>query len=92
MLYFNSDVKMNTSYNAVVVKNYFNPLRSLRREDKINLVAMLTNEIAKEAEIKAKNKDVVNHFFGAFQSDKSAEEMINEIRASRIFDRKIVPF
>ena len=77
---------MNTSYNAVVVKNYFNPLRSLRREDKINLVAMLTNEIAKETETKTENKkDVINRFFGAFQSDKSAEEMIDEIRASRKF-------
>jgi len=83
---------MNTSYNAVVVNNYFNPLRSLRREDKINLVAMLTNEIAKETEIKTKNKDVVNRFFGAFQSDKSAEEMIDEIRSSRKFNREIIPF
>jgi hypothetical protein len=83
---------MDTSYNAVVVKNYFNPLRSLSREDKINLVAMLTNEIARETETKVENKDVVNRFFGAFQSDKSAEEMIDEIRSSRKFNRKIVSF
>ncbi|MDR2622213.1 MAG: hypothetical protein LBC48_06485 [Dysgonamonadaceae bacterium] len=83
---------MNTSYNAVVVKNYFNPLRSLRREDKINLAAMLAKDIAEETERKTKNKDVVNRFFGAFQSDKSAEEMIDEIRASRKFNRKIASF
>jgi len=83
---------MKTSYNTVVVKNYFNSLRSLRREDKINLVAMLTNDIAKGVEKKMKNKDMVNHFFGAFQSDKSAEEMIDEIRANRNFNREIVSF
>ena len=44
---------MNISYNIVIVNNYFNSLQSLYREDKINLVAMLTNDIAKEPE---KNK------------------------------------
>jgi len=83
---------MNISYNTVVVNNYFNSLRSLRREDKINLVAMLTNDIARKPEKKAKEQDVIDRFFGAFQSNKSAEEMIEEIRASRNFNRKIVSF
>jgi hypothetical protein len=37
-------------------------------------------------------KSVVNHFFGAFQSDKSAEDMIDEIRESRYFNREIETF
>ena len=77
---------MNTSSNTVVVNSYFGLLHRLNRETKIDIVARLANDIAHEpAEIKTK-KDVINRFFGAFQSDKSAEEMIDEIRSSRHFN------
>ena len=83
---------MKTSYNTVVVSNYLGLLQGLSRENKINLVAGLINDIAKEPEKRKEKKDVINHFFGAFQSDKSAEDMINEIRTSRNFNRVVESF
>ena len=78
---------MSTSSNAIVVSSYLGLLHRLNRETKIDIVAKLASDIAREsAETKTK-KDVVNRFFGAFQSDKSAEEMIDEIRSSRQFNR-----
>ena len=38
------------------------------------------------------NESVVDKFFGAFESDKSAEEIIQEIRENRIFNRSIEAF
>jgi len=80
---------MNTSSNAVLVNSYSGLLQRLNREDKIHLVAKLVNDIACEPEEIKNKKDVINRFFGAFQSDKSSEEMINEIRSSRKFNRVI---
>ena len=83
---------MKTSYNTVVVNNYLGLLQGLSRENKINLVAGLINDIAKEPEKRKKEKEVINRFFGAFQSDKNAEDMIKEIRESRNFNRVIESF
>jgi len=79
---------MNTSSNVLVVNNYLGLLKRLNRETKIHLVAGLINDISQEQEKRKKKKDVINRFFGAFQSEKSPEEMINEIRSSRYFTPK----
>jgi transposase-like protein len=80
---------METLYNTFIIDNYLGLLRSLSRENKIKLAAGLINDIAEESD---KKTDVINRFFGAFQSDKSAEEMIAEIRESRNFNRTIEAF
>ena len=81
--------------HPTVVNNYLGILKSLSRENKISLVAGLLNDIA-HANIPVENKDtemnVEDRFFGAFQSDKSTEEMIAEIRGSRNFSRNIDAF
>ena len=81
---------MNTTINTIVINNYLGLLQRLNRETKINLVAGLISDIAREPEMR-NGENTVNRFFGAFQSDKSAEEMIDEIRSSRHFSRKIEP-
>ena len=83
---------MKTSCNSIVVNNYLGLLHGLSRENKISLVAGLINDIVKEPPKKKTKKDVVNRFYGAFQSDKSAEDMIDEIRTSRKFNRVIESF
>lgn len=83
---------MKSPCNAVIVNSYLGRLQRLNRETKINLVAGLIGDIAKEPGKEKNKKNVVNRFFGAFQSDKSAEEMINEIRESRCFNRETESF
>jgi hypothetical protein len=79
--------------NTFVVDNYLGLLKGLSKENKLKLAAGLINNIAEEtAEETAEKTAVINRFFGAFQSDKTAEEMIAEIRESRNFNHTIEPF
>jgi len=57
--------------------NYFGLLNGLSKENKLRLIAKLSNSVADEV---VENENVVDKFFGAFKSDKSAEEIIKEIR------------
>jgi hypothetical protein len=80
---------MKSDASTILIDNYFGLLSSLSRENKIKLIAKLSNSIVDEVPEK---ENVVDRFFGAFKSDKSAEEIINGIRESRTFNRKIEAF
>ncbi len=80
---------MKSSSNTALIDNYFGLLSSLSRENKIKLIAKLSNSIVDEV---SEREDVVDKFFGAFKSDKSAEEIVNDISGSRTFNRKIEAF
>jgi len=69
--------------NTVLIDNYYGLLSSLSKENKIRLIAKLSNSILEET---TENENVVDYFFGAFKSEKSAEELIKEIRESRVFN------
>ncbi len=80
-------MKSNTS--TILIENYFGLLSSLSRESKIKLIAKLSNSIVDEV---SKKENVIDRFYGAFKSDKSAEEIIKDIRESRTFNRTIEAF
>jgi hypothetical protein len=80
---------MKSDSSAILMDNYFGLLSSLSRENKIWLIARLSNSIVDEAEEK---DNVIDTFFGAFKSTKSAEEINKEIRDSRTFNRAIETF
>lgn len=75
--------------NTVLIDNYYGLLSSLSKENKMRLIAKLSNSIIEES---PENENVVDNFFGAFKSEKSAEELIKEIRESRKFNRTIEAF
>lgn len=77
---------MNTNTNTILVDNYFGLLSGLSTENKLRIIAKLSNSIVEKTEEK---DDAVDRFFGAFKSEKSAEEIIEEIRASRVLNRNI---
>jgi hypothetical protein len=79
---------MKAIENTVFIDNYYSLLNSLGREDKIKIMAKLSLSIA---ESHTKKENVTNRFFGAFLSDKSAEEIIADIRGTRSFNRIIEP-
>jgi len=80
---------MKTNSNAILIENYFGLLSSLSKENKIKLIAKLSNSIVEET---IENENIVDEFFGACKSEKSAEELIKEIRESRTFNRTIEAF
>lgn len=77
---------MRTNTNSLLIDSYFGLLSGLDRENKIKLIAKLTNSII---EIKPNRNDIIDMFFGAFESEKSDEDIIKEIRNSRNFSRNI---
>jgi len=72
--------------NTLLIDNYYGLLSGLSKENKIKLIAKLSDSIVEEA---TENENLVDKFFGAFESEKSAEELIKEIRDSRTFNRTI---
>lgn len=73
---------MKSNSGTTLIDNYLGLLNSLSRENKIKLIAKLSNSIVDEVSEKG---NAVDRFFGAFKSDKSAEEIIKEIRESKNF-------
>ncbi len=80
---------MRSNSSTMLIDNYFGLLSSLSKENKIKLIAKLSNSIVEEV---SETEDVVDRFFGAFKSKKSAEEIISDICASRNFNRSIEKF
>jgi len=75
---------MKSDASTTLIDNYFGLLSGLSRENKIKLIARLSNSIVDEV---SEKENVVDRFFGAFKSDKSAEEIIKDISESRTFNR-----
>ena len=67
---------------------YVKLLMSLSRENQLDIFSKL----AKAMKTKTNNDEDFFNLFGSFQFEKSAEEMIQEIRESRKFNRVLEPF
>ena len=73
--------------NTTIVDGYIGLLDNLNPNDKLELISKLTDSV--KTDLKNK-KSSFKKAFGAFDSEKSAEEIIEEIRSSRTFTRKII--
>jgi putative IMPACT (imprinted ancient) family translation regulator len=73
--------------NTTIVDGYIGLLDNLSPNDKLELISKLTDSV--KTDLKNK-KSSFKKAFGAFDSEKSAEEIIEEIRSSRTFTRKII--
>jgi len=81
---------MKSNASTIIADNYYGLLRNLSKDTKIELIAKLSNSITEDEVLE--DKDIVDRFFGAFISEKSAEEIIKEIKESRTFNRTIEAF
>jgi len=75
--------------NATIIDGYVELLDKLNPNSKLDLISRLTTSI--KSDIKDQKK-AFKKSFGAFQSKKTAEELIHEIRSSRISKRQIEKF
>jgi hypothetical protein len=81
---------MNASVvNPTIIEGYLRLLSNLSPSYKLDLIARLS------ASIKSDLSERPSHFqrsFGAFVSDQSAEEIMEEMRSNRTFNREIESF
>lgn len=78
---------MKTSeIDTVIVNGYFELLGNLSLTNKLDLISKLTASVKTDMTSK---KSMFKKAFGAFDSKKSAEEIIDDIRSSRVFNREI---
>lgn len=75
--------------NTTIVDGYVELLDNLSTNNKLDLISKLTTSVKTDL---ANKKSSFKKAFGAFDSKKTAEEIINEIRNSRVFNRQIESF
>jgi hypothetical protein len=75
--------------NATVVDGYIGLLDTLSANDKLDLIAKLSDSVKIDL---MQKKSLFKKAFGAFQSSKTAEEIIDEIYSSRTLNRQIETF
>lgn len=68
-----------------IIESYTNLLEGLNDNTKLELIDNLSKSIKQKKSVK---ENAFYKSFGAFVSDKSAEEIIKEIKSSRKFRKK----
>lgn len=78
---------MNTSsQNINIADYYFEFLKKLNQNSKLDLISMLSQSLKKEDDFADTS---LQSLFGAYKSEETADEMIKEIRNSRVSNRNI---
>jgi hypothetical protein len=72
--------------NTTIIDGYVGLLDNLSTTDKLDLISKLTASVKTDL---ATKKSSFKKSFGAFDSKKNAEEIIEEIRSSRVSNRQI---
>ena len=74
-----------TCHHRNMIEVYYYLIENLSDEDKIELIARISNSILKQkADIKLKAKEkILKETYGSFQSSSTADEIIDEIYKSR---------
>ena len=75
-----------TEINTAIIEGYVGLLDNLSTDNKLDLISKLTALVKTDLSDK---KSSFKKSFGAFDSKKSAEEIIEEIRNSRVSTRQI---
>ena len=78
-----------TGINTKIIDGYVELLDNLSTSNKLDLISKLTESVKTDLIYK---KSSFKKAFGAFESNKTAEEIIDEIRNSRSFNRQIESF
>ncbi len=75
--------------NTSVVDGYYSLISTLSNANKKALIDKLVHSAE---EVKSEPYANLKESFGAFESDQTADEMVADIRNSRLFTREIEPF
>lgn len=78
-----------TDLNINLIKTQFELLKNLSADNKLELIAKLSNSMKTTKRAK---DDSLKSLYGAFISKQSADEIINDIKQARTFNRKRAEF
>lgn len=76
--------------NSTIVDGYVDLLGNLSLDDKLDLISKLSESI--KTDLHNDRKSSFKKAFGAFDSSKSAEDIIEDIRSSRVSTRQTESF
>ncbi len=79
---------MQATTGNIKVDNYFRFMRTWDNESKKNLIIKLTQSI----DSKNREERDFSSCFGAWEDDRTADEIINELRLDRVNNREIEDF
>jgi hypothetical protein len=80
---------METAHVSTMVDGYFELLTNLSLDEKLELISRLSASAKSQ---KSDDKETFRKAYGSFDSEKSADQIIQEIRDSRVSTRQIEPF
>ena len=70
----------------LIVDNYFEMIKNLSADVKLELISRISDSLTDTSDIKNESwKDL----FGAYDSEQTAEEIIDDLRKSRFTNREI---
>ena len=75
----------SSRYNSIA-DYYFDFLKNLNSDSKLDLISKLSQSLKEGPTVP---EVTLESLFGAYKADETAEEIIAEIRASRVFNRTI---
>lgn len=78
-----------TDLNINLIETYFGLLKNLSADSKLELIAKLSNSMKTTKRTK---DDSLKSLYGAFISKQSADEIINDLKQARTFNRKRAAF
>ena len=86
---FDKTCKMISSNQHISLADYyFGFLKNLNSDSKLDLISKLSQSLKENETI---SETSLQSLFGAYKSDETADEIIAELRASRVFNRNIEP-
>jgi len=71
-----------------IADNYFGMIKNLSSDIKLELISRISDSLRESSKTESE-KDLWKSLFGAFESEQTAEEIIDDLRKSRYTDRKI---
>ncbi len=80
---------MKTKINTTIIDGYIELLGSLNPSSKLELISRLSYLVKVDL---TKKESSFKKSFGALKTDKTAEEIIKEVRDSRVSTREIESF
>ncbi len=78
----------SSAQNISIADYYFGFLKNLNADSKLDLISKLSQSLK---QIDDNQSASLQSLFGAYKSEETAEEIIAQIRTSRVFNHNIEP-